>query len=156
MGAPPPAIVQRVLDKAITLAIAEKVGVPVPISLAIVRASDLDAALALLRFPIIAKPGDKSRRTSHNFKTRTFESAEDLRSIFAMQTRFGEGLLFQSYHGGRGVGIELLISKGELVTAFQHRRLSENPPSGGVAVVAISEAVDAKLLDYSMRLLRAL
>ena len=156
VGAPPPAIVQRVLDKAITLAIAEKVGVPVPLSLAIARASDLDAALARLRFPIIAKPGDKSRKTSHNFKTRTFESAEALRSTFATQTRFGEGLLFQSYHGGQGVGIELLISKGELVTAFQHRRLSENPPSGGVAVVAISEAVDAKLLDYSVRLLRAL
>ncbi len=156
VGAPPPDIVQRVLDTAITLAIAEGVGVPVPASLAIARARDLDAALALLRFPIIAKPADKSRETSHNFKTRTFDSAEELRSTFATQSRFGEGLLFQSYHGGQGVGIELLISKGELVTAFQHRRLSENPPSGGVAVVAISEAVDAKLLDYSMRLLRAL
>ena len=156
VGAPEPAIVQRVLDKAITLAVAEKVGVPVPVSLTIESARDLDAALARLRFPIIAKPGDKSRTTSHHFKTRTFANADELRSTFATQTRFGAGLLFQSYHGGQGVGIELLIAKGEVVTSFQHRRLSENPPSGGVAVVAIAEAVDATLLDFSVRLLRAL
>ncbi len=156
VGAPHPEIVQRVLDKAITLDAAEKVGIPVPTSIAIERADDLDAALERIRFPIIAKPGDKSRKTTHNFKTRAFENAEELRSAFALWSRFGEGLLFQSYHGGQGVGIELLMSKGEVIASFQHRRLSENPPSGGVAVVAIAEAVDAKLLDYSVRLLRAL
>jgi len=156
VGTPPPAIVQRVLDKAITLSIAKQCGVPVPTSVTIPRATDLETALATMRFPIIAKPGDKSRRSSHDFKTRTFASAEELRAVFVTQTRFGEGLLFQSYHGGQGVGIELLLSQGNVVTSFQHRRLSENPPSGGVAVVAIAEAVDAKLLDYSVRLLRAL
>jgi protein-tyrosine-phosphatase/predicted ATP-grasp superfamily ATP-dependent carboligase len=156
VGTPPPAIVQRVLDKSITLSVAKQCGVPVPTSVTIPRATDLEAALATMRFPIIAKPGDKSRRSSHDFKTRTFASADELRAVFTTQTRFGEGLLFQSYHGGQGVGIELLLSKGNVVTSFQHRRLSENPPSGGVAVVAIAEAVDAKLLDYSVRLLRAL
>ena len=156
VGTPPPAIVQRVLDKSITLSIAQKCGVPVPTSVTIPRVSDLDAALATMRFPIIAKPGDKSRKSSHDFKTRTFASAEELRAVFATQSRFGEGLLFQTYHGGDGVGIELLLSNGEIVTSFQHRRLSENPPSGGVAVVAIAEAVNPMLLDYSVRLLRAL
>lgn len=156
VGCPPPAIVQRVLDKAITLAIAERCGVPVPTSVTITRATDLEPALATMRFPIVAKPSDKSRKSSHDFKTRTFTSAEELRSLFATQTRFGEGLLFQSYHPGQGVGIELLLSKGEVVASFQHRRLSENPPSGGVAVVAVSEAVDPTLLDHATRLLRAL
>ncbi|HEV7702890.1 MAG TPA: ATP-grasp domain-containing protein [Gemmatimonadaceae bacterium] len=156
VGTPPPAIVQRVLDKSITLSIAQQCGVPVPTSVTIPRAADLEAALATMRFPIIAKPGDKSRKSTHDFKTRTFDSAEELRAIFTTQTRFGEGLLFQSYHGGEGVGIELLLSKGEIVASFQHRRLSENPPSGGVAVVAIAEAVNPTLLDYSVRLLRAL
>jgi protein-tyrosine-phosphatase/predicted ATP-grasp superfamily ATP-dependent carboligase len=155
-GCPAPQIVQRVLDKAITLATAQECGVPVPTSTTVARAIDLESALHTMRFPIVAKPADKSRHTSHDFKTRTFASADELRAVFASQARFGEGLLFQSYHGGQGVGIELLLSKGEVVTSFQHRRLSENPPSGGVAVVAIAEAVDRKLLDYSTRLLRAL
>jgi protein-tyrosine-phosphatase/predicted ATP-grasp superfamily ATP-dependent carboligase len=156
VGAPPPPIVQRVLDKAITLNIARQCGVPVPTSVTIARAAELEPALATMRFPVVAKPADKSRKSTHPFKTRTFTSADELRAVFAMQTRFGEGLLFQSYHAGQGVGIELLLAGGEVLTSFQHRRLSENPPSGGVAVVAISEAVDPKLLDYSTRLLRAL
>ena len=156
VGSPPPHIVQRVLDKSITLSVAERCGVPVPTSVTIARASDLDAALAGVRFPIIAKPGDKSRKSSHDFKTRTFTSANELRQLFSTQSRFGEGLLFQTYHAGQGVGIELLMSKGEVLVSFQHRRLSENPPSGGVAVVAVAEAVNPVLLDYSTRLLRAL
>ena len=156
VGCPPPAIVQRVLDKSITLAVAKRCGVPVPTSVMIESAAELESALATMRFPIIAKPADKSRKSSHDFKTRTFTSAEELRAIFATWTRFGEGLLFQTYHRGQGVGIELLLSGGEVVASFQHRRLSENPPSGGVAVVAISEPVNATLLDYATRLLRAL
>jgi protein-tyrosine-phosphatase/predicted ATP-grasp superfamily ATP-dependent carboligase len=156
VGSPPPEIVQRVLDKAITLAIARRCGIPVPTSVTIARASELEAALATMRFPVIAKPADKSRPSSHDFKTRTFASADELREVFTIQTRFGEGLLFQSYHRGQGVGIELLLAEGNVVASFQHRRLSENPPSGGVAVVALSEAIDPMLLDHATRLLRAL
>ncbi len=156
VGSPPPHIVQRVLDKSITLAVAEQCGVPVPKSVTIARASGLNAALAGMRFPIIAKPGDKSRKSSHDFKSRTFAFVTQLRRLFNAQSRFGEGLLFQTYHEGQGVGIELLMHKGDVLVAFQHRRLSENPPSGGVAVVAVAEAVNPLLLDYSTRLLRAL
>lgn len=156
VGAPAPRIVQRILDKSVTLATASRVGVPVPLSVVIEHADALDAAIAQLRFPVIAKPGDKSRRTSHAFKTRTFQNAGELRAAFAQHARFGEGLLFQTYHHGDGVGIEMLISDGEPIATFQHRRLSENPPSGGVAVVAVSEPVNPTLLDYSVRLLRAL
>ena len=156
VGCPSPNIVQRVLDKAATLAIAAQCGVPVPISMSIGSAGELEDALPQMRFPIIAKPGDKSRTTVHNFKTRTFASAAELRAAFADQQRFGEGLVFQSYHGGQGVGIELLMSRGEVIASFQHRRLSENPPSGGVAVVAEAELVDPLLLEHSVRLLEAL
>ena len=103
---------QRVLDKAITLATAERCGVPVPTSVTIARATELEAALATMRFPIIAKPADKSRTSSHDFKTRTFASADELRSVFATQTRFGEGLLFQSYHGGRAWGSSCCCPEG--------------------------------------------
>ena len=156
VGCPPPHIVQRILDKPDTLAVAAKCGVPVPVSLSIGSASELETALPRMRFPIIVKPGDKRQPTFHEFKTRTFTSADELRAAFAEQPRFGEGLLFQSYHRGQGVGIELLMAGGEAVAAFQHRRLSENPPSGGVAVVAEAEVIDPVLLDHSVRLLRAL
>src|SRR6185437_10637525 len=156
VGCPAPHIVQRVLDKAATLAVAAQCGVPVPVSVCIDGPSELEAALPTMRFPIVAKPGDKSQTTLHDFKTRTFTSATELRAAFAGQPRFGEGLVFQSYHGGHGVGVELLMAGGEAIAAFQHRRLSENPPSGGVAVVAEAELLDPSLLDHSVRLLKAL
>lgn len=156
VGCPAPHVVQRVLDKPATLAVAAQCGVPVPVSMSIGSADELEALLPRMRFPIIAKPGDKSRTTARDFKTRTFTSAAELRAAFAGEARFGEGLLFQSYHGGQGVGIELLMAGGEPVAAFQHRRLSETPPSGGVAVVAEAELIDPVLLDHSVRLLRAL
>jgi protein-tyrosine-phosphatase/predicted ATP-grasp superfamily ATP-dependent carboligase len=156
VGSPSPHVVQRVLDKPVTLEIAARCGVPVPMSFTVRNASELEATLPRMRFPVIAKPGDKSRSTAHSFKTRTFASASDIRAAFAADPDFGEGLLFQTYHGGDGVGIEILIASGAVVACFQHRRLSENPPSGGVAVVAVSEPVDPVLLDHSTRLLRAL
>jgi predicted ATP-grasp superfamily ATP-dependent carboligase/protein-tyrosine-phosphatase len=156
VGCPPPNIVQRVLDKPVTLEIAARCGVPVPVSVSIASASDLDSALQRLRFPVIAKPGDKGQTATHEFKTRTFRTVAELRAVFREEPRFGEGLIFQTYHGGQGVGIELLMVAGEPVASFQHRRLSENPPSGGVAVVAVAEPVDPMLLEYSVRLLRAI
>ncbi len=156
VGCPAPEIVQRVLAKVATLEIATQCGVPVPTSVAIENTAALDAILPTLQFPIIAKPGDKSNATVHDFKTRTFTSADELREAFSQQARFGEGLLFQTYHRGQGVGVELLMHDSTPIAAFQHRRLSENPPSGGVAVVAVAESVDPRLLDYSVRLLNAL
>lgn len=156
VAAPPLAIVQRVLNRETMLATAKAVGIPISDAVKIPRASDLDSALERLRFPVIARVGDRSSWVSRELAPRTFASAEALRAIFATQPRFGEGLLFQSDHGEDGVGIGLLLSKGKRITSVQHRRLSESPPSGGAAVVAISEAVDVKLLEYSMRLLRAL
>jgi protein-tyrosine-phosphatase/predicted ATP-grasp superfamily ATP-dependent carboligase len=155
-GCPSPHIVQRILDKPYTLDAAAQCGVPVPVSWTIEDAIGLESILPEISFPIIAKPGDKGRVSEHTFKTRTFNSAGELRSAFAQEPRFGNGLLFQTYHGGQGVGIEVLVTGGKIVAAFQHRRISENPPSGGVAVVAVSERVDPVLLDHSARLLTAL
>src|SRR5665213_2641770 len=153
---PAPQVVQRVLDKPVTLEIAARCGVPAPVTVAIENTAALDAVLPTLQFPIIAKPGDKGHASVHDFKTRRFASADELHKAFSLQPRFGEGLLFQTYHAGQGVGVELLMHGSTPIAAFQHRRLSENPPSGGVAVVAVAESVDPRLLDYSVRLLNAL
>jgi protein-tyrosine-phosphatase/predicted ATP-grasp superfamily ATP-dependent carboligase len=156
VGAPPPAIVQRVLDRSVLFETARNAGVPAPLPVAIARAGDLESILHRLRFPLVARPRDTSAKSAYDFETRIFASADELRATFATQTRFGEGLLFHPYHGGQSVGVELLLSKGALITSFQHRRLSESPPSGGAAVLAVSEAIDVRLLEHSVRLLRAL
>lgn len=83
-------------------------------------------------------------------KSVTIVSVDDREA----DAHFGEGLLFQEYKPGQRVGVGLLMHNGTPVAHFQHRRLSELPPSGGVAVVAVSEPPDPVLLDHSVRLLR--
>ncbi|MGH7804494.1 MAG: ATP-grasp domain-containing protein, partial [Candidatus Binatia bacterium] len=64
--------------------------------------------------------------------------------------------LVQEYCDGRGVGVELCMHRGEVIAAFQHERLRELPPSGGVSVMRRSVPLDRVLFDESVRLLRAL
>ncbi len=156
IGAPPPPIVHRILDKSLLFETARIAGVPAPLPATIARAGDLESALPRLRFPLVARPRDSGAKSAHEFKRRIFASADELRATFATQSRFGEGLLFHPYHAGQSFGVEVLLSRGALVASFQHRRLSESPSSGGVTVVAVSEPVNARLLDQSLRLLRAL
>ena len=66
-------------------------------------ARQLEIATRQMRFPLFAKPGDKSQTTVHDFKARTSNSPTELRTA----SQFGEGLLFQTYHRGQGVGIEV-------------------------------------------------
>ena len=62
----------------------------------------------------------------------------------------------QEYCEGVGVGIEMLLDKGECRAVFQHRRLKELPHSGGYAVVAVAQQPDPALVQSSLILLRAL
>ncbi|MGI8507852.1 MAG: hypothetical protein ACR2MQ_00845, partial [Gemmatimonadaceae bacterium] len=80
VGCPRPEVVQRVLDKEQTLAAAVRCGVPVPASVSIDTAADIEAAVTTLRFPIIAKPGDRGVESRHTFKTRAFSDVEELRA----------------------------------------------------------------------------
>jgi predicted ATP-grasp superfamily ATP-dependent carboligase len=58
VGCPPPAVVERVLNKSLTLEAAQKVGLRVPFTCTI-TADQLDSVAPLLRFPVVAKPAKK-------------------------------------------------------------------------------------------------
>ena len=114
VGAPPPPIVHRILDKSILFETARIAGVPAPLPATIARAGDLESALPRLRFPLVARPRDSGAKSAHEFKRRIFASADELRATFATQSRFGEGLLFHPFHAGQSVGVEVLLSRGAL------------------------------------------
>ena len=152
VACPPPQIVERVLNKDFTLKVAEQCEVRVPQSYKVSNAADFERLGHKLVFPLVLKPGE--RKGAASFKVRYFRKADELLSFLATNP-YGE-LLLQEYCLGVGVGIEMLIHKGECLACFQHRRLKEDPPSGGVAVMAIAEDADPELADASYRLLRAL
>ena len=63
-------------------------------------------------------------------------------------------ILLQERIDGAGVGVFVLMRDDEVLAAFAHRRLREKPPSGGVSVLRESIALDPKLRDLSVALLR--
>ena len=150
VGCPPPAVVERVLNKSLTLEAAQKVGIRVPFTCTI-TADQLDSVAPQLRFPVVAKPAKKGAAA---FKIFYFHTLQELSK--ALTANAWGPVMLQEYCPGVGVGIEILIHKGECIARFQHRRLKEAPVSGGVAILAIAEEPDPELFASSMALLRAL
>jgi predicted ATP-grasp superfamily ATP-dependent carboligase len=154
VACPPPQIVQRVLNKSLTLDFARKAGIPTPPTYRVSGISELAAIRSQLRFPLVAKPFDKS--SEMDFKVRYFQTYELLYQALAANDQLGGKLLLQEFVEGDGVGVEALIHNGEPVAIFQHRRLKEVPASGGVAAVAVAEPPEPMLVDQALALLRAL
>ena len=151
---PPPEVVNQVLDKAITLAIAERIGIPVPHSYDVASLEALHRQRDRIRFPVIAKPRDS--RNGGDFQLRYFPEFDRLAAAFARDHRFGCRHLIQEYVHGVGIGLGILMHDDVALAVFQHRRLKEFPSTGGVSVLAVAEAPQPELAEMSVRLLREL
>jgi predicted ATP-grasp superfamily ATP-dependent carboligase/protein-tyrosine-phosphatase len=156
VGCPAPHVVKRVLDKDLTLDVAAQHGIAIPETYPVETRDELDTLREKLSFPLIAKPRSKTKLGEDSFKIRYFQSFQELRAAFDLDAEFGARNLLQAYCPGEGVGIGMLMQGGEAVAAFQHRRLKEFPSTGGVSVLAISEALDPALMTAALTLLRAL
>jgi protein-tyrosine-phosphatase/predicted ATP-grasp superfamily ATP-dependent carboligase len=146
------------LDKSQTLALADSLGVPRPQGVTLVSMEQLASLKRTLKFPLVLKParsiGSAQGGASHLQVSYAFDASE-LDAGCADALRFGPVLL-QEYFSGVGVGIELIARDGEILYAFQHRRIHEVPLTGGGSSLRKSEPVMAHLLDASRRLIAAL
>ena len=154
LACPPPPVVQRVLNKSLTLEIAEHSGIRVPGTYQAANLHELQQLAPRLQFPVVAKPFHKSKET--DFKVRYFHSYDELHDAMMADDQLGSRILLQEYCPGDGVGVEILIHNGDPLAVFQHRRLKELPHTGGAAVVAIAEEPDPELVQQAVKLLRAL
>jgi predicted ATP-grasp superfamily ATP-dependent carboligase len=152
----------KALHKAATLVIAKECGIRIPAQFSlddIVSNGSSAQASATgtrprteIRFPLVAKPANKS--SNQRDSTRYFHSLKDLEQAIYSTPGFGPEWLLQEYCPGVGVGVDVLLWDGKLVAAFQHRRVKEYPSTGGVSVMSVSEPLDPKLLEASVRLLQ--
>ena len=65
------------------------------------------------------------------------------------------GLLIQDVVLGSGVGVSVVCDHGRVIAWFAHRRLREQPPSGGVSVYCESIALPQELQRYCAALIEA-
>ncbi|QEC49141.1 ATP-grasp domain-containing protein [Baekduia soli] len=158
LAMPDAAALDQVSDKAATVALAQRLGVPVPRTKLVATTAEALAAAPALGWPLVVKPA-RSRVVRpggvDRFQVTYAESPEVLARVMAgLEGRVP--VLLQEYRAGEGHGVELLLDDGEVLLAFQHRRLHEVPITGGASALRESVPLDPAMLDQATRLMREL
>jgi predicted ATP-grasp superfamily ATP-dependent carboligase len=158
LAIPDDAALEQVADKAATMALAQRLGVPVPRTARVETVDEALAAAPDLGWPVVLKP--IASRVLRDAGVERFEVAyaQDAAALRERMSRFEGrcGVLLQRYHAGEGHGVELLLERGRVLMSFQHRRLHEVPITGGASALRESVELDAELLDHATRLMAAL
>jgi predicted ATP-grasp superfamily ATP-dependent carboligase len=142
-------------DKGVTLALAERLGVPVPATRFVAAGDDAVAAASDLGYPVVVKP-TVSRQllvdgTIGSYAVAYATDAAELRR--RLEGIGGSSVLLQRWLPGTGLGVELLMDRGRPLAAFQHRRIHEVPPTGGASALRESVDLDPDLYDHAVKML---
>ena len=157
LGAPGEAAA-LVMDKARTLEAARACGLDTPRSW---QPRDADEPMPDLRWPAVLKWADPlsvmpslAAARLPDLKVEYCRDADDLRAALARYRPIGRYPLVQEYVSGRGLGQTLYMHGGKAVLRFQHERVHEWPPAGGVS--SLCRAVPPNRHGDQMRLSEAL
>lgn len=156
VAGPTLAAYERASDKEAVTHVASTIGLRAPSQRRLGAASELDAILPSLRWPVVVKPARsavESGGTITRHSVTYAHTAADLSRTVLAHTATAFPLLLQERIVGDGIGVFLLRRKGQTVLHFAHRRLREKPPSGGVSTLRESFAPPADLLALCESLL---
>ena len=153
---------ESVSDKGRVLAAARALGIN-DATIALVESKEaLELELSRLGtgvYPIVLKPtrsvvpaAEGARKTSVIYVREPSRTGDVLTALHPEVFP----VLVQRRVDGPGMGVFVLLSEGEVLGAFAHRRIREKPPSGGVSVLAESVELRPDRLSASVHLLRAL
>jgi len=154
---PPQPILSRALDKARTLETAARMGIDVPRGVEVAAGRAWDAGLDGLTYPVVLKmafPVNLPRGL--DYKYRYADDAGELGKLLADLAPHRARCLVQEFVPGHGRGVELCLWQGRVAAAFQHRRLHELPPGGGISIYCRAEPLEQDLLEQAVALLRAM
>ena len=152
-----------VLDKEKTCALAREVGIDTPFSFSIKTIEELDKVRQHIQYPVILKwrnPSDIVPLLSPYhipfLKTEYCYNVDSLYSSLNRYVAVGQFPLLQSFCPGYGLGQMIFMHNKEPLLIFQHRRLHEWPPEGGVSSLceSLAPTEHRPLLEKSIELLR--
>lgn len=129
--------------KADLLALAPRFGLAVPAQVMVERRSELSAVKPA--FPLVVKP-HRSTNAQQSFPVRHAANEEELARALESLPDAAFPVLLQERVVGPGMGIFVLRHRGSMVATFAHRRLVEQPPSGGGSAYSESVSADADLV----------
>lgn len=165
LAVPTTAALRTVLDKSQTLAVAQRLGIPVPRTEQPRSMADIEALCADFPFPAVLKWADGNAAGAalaaaglELVKAEYVYSADELRRVAARYAPIQAWPLVQQYCAGTGLGQFFFMHRGSAVRRFQHQRIAEWPPEGGVSCVcdAIPLTEHRALQEHSISLLKAI
>ena len=152
-----------VMDKARVCALAERLGIAVPRTLAVSEDGELAEPARDADFPLVLKwpqphevmPLLRERGIAFH-KAEYCHDAAELDRALRRYRPLGRFPLVQAYCPGHGLGQMIYMHRGEAALKFQHRRLHEWPPEGGYSTLCESLAPELHpdLMAKSVALLR--
>lgn len=135
-----------------TYDLAERQGVPAPVSMSLLDETDIDDVAETVGYPAVIKTGVETEKRF----VRVVDTESQLRTAYHEYTQDHDSPpIVQEYLPGVGRGYFGLLIEGELVGGYAHRRIREYPPEGGASACAESSQ-DDELREYSERLLAPL
>lgn len=150
-------------DKFAVCELAKEVGISVPETWEPGTAGSAGDPPAALTYPCILKWRDPNQvldaLKQHGLafeKSEYCYSREELIRALGRYDPIGRYPMVQSFCPGVGLGQMFYMHQGEPLLRFQHRRLGEWPPEGGISTVcrSVSLAENTELLDRSEHLLK--
>ena len=154
---PPQQVFETAVSKNITLELASHLSIPVPVTRCPASMKDVHEGCKELRFPVILKMAYPKEGVPSAFahKYLRVESFENLCEVLSHLPP-GQYPMVQEYIAGSGTGLSVLMRQGKAIMAFQHRRVREFPPAGGVSVMCEAVSLQPDLLRQSEMLLQSM
>lgn len=138
-----------VLDKSQTLARAAALGIDVPASWQPLAGDDFAGIAATLAYPVVLKwaepPAIMPRLAEYRLEFVKTDHANSAAALLALLSRYkplGSWPLVQSHCPGTGFGQMFHMKDGAATLRFQHRRIHEWPPEGGISTVCATVPLD--------------
>jgi protein-tyrosine-phosphatase/predicted ATP-grasp superfamily ATP-dependent carboligase len=149
-------------DKWETHRLAEALGIPTAPWVRVEKIGDIASVGSEWQLPLVLKPLSSFDMAGFDMTgpaggkrmvRKLYDRARLAENVAEMLLR--GPLLAQANFSGRGVGVEVVASDGNVLCAFQHERVHE-PPHGGGSSYRRSVPLDPRLGDATCRLAQAL
>lgn len=147
-------------NKAETLSLAQREGVPIPQTWFVEDLTELPSLSKTISYPVVIKPRWSSywkgdRMTSGGGASYAFNPAELIEKVRRIHQEIPYPLI-QSFVPGKGYGLYALFDRGEPRVLFAHERLRDVRPTGSGSALRRSIPPDPLLTKQAVSLLKAL
>lgn len=146
------AALEGTLDKSATLAMAKRLGVPMPPTERAESPAEAARIAQAMAGPYVVKPERSVTLTGREAIARHVAFATDASDLEHVLAACVPALV-QPWVPGVGVGVEMLMREGQPLAALQHRRIRETPWTGGASSARVTESLDPALLRHASAML---